>query len=455
MAGRILIVDDVATNRLLLNLLLTKSYYEVEEAENGFEALELANRNPPDLALIDLMMPGMNGYELCRRLKSNPATADVPVVIITGVGAKDGRVRALTCGADDFLTKPVREDALMARLRALLRMKAMIDELRLHQETMRGLIADSPPPMLIEPPPGATILGLTSDGNAPVLRQMIEPRLDVRLQLATNARTAFQMAAAQPPETLLMDALGFTEFSAALCAALRGRAETRLAPMLTLVAPGDHAAAAAALDAGSNDYAHWPIDPPELTARLRNQLRYKAYADNLRNSVADGLKMALSDPLTGLRNRRYLDAHLAKMIERALAQTEPLCVMAFDLDRFKAVNDRYGHAAGDAILRQFAKRLVQNTRSVDLVARTGGEEFIVAMPETSVADARVAAERVRRAVENPGFDTGEAVIAMTVSVGVASLRARGDSASRLLARADAALYASKSGGRNRVTLAAA
>jgi two-component system cell cycle response regulator len=455
MAGRILIVDDVATNRLLLNLLLSKAYYEVEEAESGHEALERARDNPPDLALVDLMMPGMNGYELCRRMKSDPILSDVPVVIITGVGAANGRVKALASGADDFLTKPVREDALFARMRSLLRMKAMIDELRLREETMRGLIVDSPPPLLIEPPPGARVLSVTSETNGRILRNIVEGALDVRMQVATSGREAFHMAAQQAPEAVLIDTIGFAEFDQNFFVAARQRQDTRSAALLTLVAGDRIDLAAAALDAGANDYVMWPLDPAELTARLRTQLRYKAFADHLRANVSDGLRMAVSDPLTGLRNRRYLDAHLARMMERALADAAPLCVLAFDLDRFKAVNDTWGHAAGDAILKQFAERLEANTRSVDLVARTGGEEFIVVMPEAPLADARIAAERVRAAVERPGFDIGERMIDMTVSVGVSALRRKGDSIERLLARADAALYASKAGGRNRVTLAAA
>jgi two-component system cell cycle response regulator len=455
MAGRVLVVDDVATNRLLLTLLLSKAFYDVDEAESGEDALILARRSPPDLALVDLRMPGMSGFELCRRMKRDPALADVPVVIITGAGAQSDRVEALEAGADDFLTKPVRDEALFARIRALMRMKAMTDELKLRDQTMRGLLLEAPPRGLIDPPAGARVIGVTSPDNGAVMRAILAERLDIDFAIARSAREAFAMAADAPPEAMLIDAAGLPEFSPAFCAALRQRPETRASGLIALVPENDALTAAACIDAGVNDYAQWPLEPSELTARLRTQLRHKAFADHLRDSVADGLRMAVTDPLTGLRNRRYLDAHLDQMIARALAQTQPLCVMAFDLDRFKAVNDTYGHAAGDAILRQFAERLSANTRSVDLVARTGGEEFVVAMPEAGLPDARIAAERVRAAVERPGFDIGDRAIDMTVSVGVAALRRRGDGAERLLARADAALYAAKAAGRNRVIFAAA
>jgi two-component system cell cycle response regulator len=455
MTGRILVVDDIATNRLLMSLLLSKAYYEVEEARNGAEALEMARRNPPDLALVDVMMPGIDGYELCRQMKADPKLADVPVVMVTALDAQSDRRAALQAGADDFLTKPVRDVALFARLRSLLRMKAMTDELRLRDETLRDLAIDPCTPTLISPPPGACVLNVTSPETGRVLEGMIEGELDVRMHTVSTAREAFAFLGESAPEAIMVDALGFRGFSSDFCTALRQRPEGRTAALLTLLDSGDVVTAAASLDAGANDYVMWPLDPFELTARLRTQLRYKAYADYLRASVKDGLRMAVTDGLTGLHNRRYLDAHLERMITRALAEREPLSVLAFDLDRFKIVNDRYGHAAGDAILREFAQRLLDNTRGVDLVTRTGGEEFIVAMPDAALEDAKIAAERVRAAVEAPSFATGREAIQMTVSVGVAQIHARGDDSASLLARADAALYAAKTSGRNRVELAAA
>ncbi len=454
MSGRILIVDDVATNRMLLSLLLSKAFYDVDEAGDGHAALEIARRNRPDVALVDVMMPGMNGYELCRAMKADPELADIPVVMVTALGAQDDRLEALAAGADDFLTKPVRELALFARLRSLLRMKAMTDELRLRDDTMRQLL-ESPPPALIMPAPGARVLSVTSDANGAMLNDILSSRLDVRIETVTTAKEAFLSAAAMPPEALLVDSVGFADFSNAFTTALRQRPETRGAALLTLVAADDLKTAADSLDAGANDYLMYPLDPAELTARLRTQLRYKAYADQLRAQVSDGLRQAVTDPLTGLRNRRYLDAHLARIAARAADDESPLCLMAFDLDRFKSINDSHGHAAGDAVLRQFAQRLLDNTRSVDLVARIGGEEFVVAMPEAPLSHARVAAERVRKAVEAPGFDIGGQSLDVTVSVGVAEFHGAGDTPEGLMERADAALYASKNNGRNRVTLAAA
>lgn len=455
MAGRILVVDDVATNRLLMGQLLGKAYYDVEEASSAEEALELARANPPDIALIDVMMPGMNGYELCRRLKADPALAGVPIVIVTTLDTQDDRREGIEAGADDFLTKPVRPVTLFARLRSLLRMKAMNDELRMRDETLRDLGGEALSPASIEPPAGAGVLGISSKETAEALRKMLVSRLDVTVEVATDAASAFRKIADRPPEAVLVDAVGFEGFSSDFIAALRQRPETRSSALLTLVDAEDFKLAASALDAGANDYVMWPIDASELTARVRTQLRYKAYSDHLKQSMRDGLRMAATDPLTGLRNRRYVDTHLPRMIENAVATRSPLSLLAFDLDRFKAVNDTFGHAAGDAILKEFSRRLLDNIRSVDLAARLGGEEFIVVMPEAALDDARLAAERVRAAIEAPGFEHKGVMIPVTVSVGVSGLRPGRDTPDTLAARADAALYIAKAAGRNRVILEAA
>jgi len=284
---------------------------------------------------------------------------------------------------------------------------------------------------------------------------MLEGRIDVKLEIVSTAAETFRAATAGEPQGILVDALGFKDFSSDFCTALRQRPETRTSALLMLVDNDDYATAAACLDAGANDYAMWPLDPSELSARLRTQLRYKAYADHLRDNMRDGLRLAVTDPLTGLRNRRYMDTHLERMIDKARASGAPLSLLAFDLDRFKQVNDTFGHAAGDSVLREFSRRLLDNTRSVDLVARLGGEEFVVVMPDAGVDAARAAAERVRGAIEATAFVENDRVIPVTVSVGVSSLRPDGDGAARLIARADAALYIAKAAGRNRVILEAA
>ena len=175
----------------------------------------------------------------------------------------------------------------------------------------------------------------------------------------------------------------------------------------------------------------------------------------MRLSVTQTIEMAVTDPLTGLHNRRYLDSHLQTLFERAMSRRRPLSLMITDIDRFKSVNDAFGHDGGDEVLREFARRLRKNVRGIDLACRFGGEEFVVVMPDTDAAVAETVAERVRAEIADKPFVIGGQSVSITVSVGVSSLKGGPDTAADLLKRADVALYEAKTSGRNKVVARAA
>jgi two-component system, cell cycle response regulator len=237
---------------------------------------------------------------------------------------------------------------------------------------------------------------------------------------------------------------------------LRARPESRQTSVMMVFPPDELGKAHLAMEMGVADYLTYPPDFAEVTARLKVQLRRKHYSDRLRSSMHDTLMMAVTDHLTGLYNRRYANNHLEALIARHQPGSHGLAAMVLDLDRFKSVNDRHGHQAGDEVLREFARRLGENMRGIDLVSRVGGEEFLVVMPDILPEDAQRVAERVRGAIENAGFElTGIATpLSVTVSIGLA-FHHPDEAGSDLIQRADAALYASKNSGRNMVTLAAA
>ncbi|TYO89672.1 PleD family two-component system response regulator [Oceanicella actignis] len=450
MSGRILVVDDVATNRMLLAARLGADYYDVTTAANGRDALEICAREAPDLVLLDVVMPELDGFEVCRRIKSDPLLHHIPVVMITALNEPEERVRGLEAGADDFLTKPVNELELNARVRNLLRMKMMIDEMRLRVETTQSLGLEAVRAELDVDVSGANVMIVAAEPDSARRRaDILRKALDVSVRIPPNDREALTMAEAAPPDAFLIDRrLPAGGDGLRLVSALRSRQSTR-ASAIVLVAPeGDAASAAKGLDLGAGDYLFEPVDAAELVARMRSQLRRKRYADELRDTLLDGLRLAVTDPLTGLFNRRYAATHLQGLIRNA--RDGELGVMMMDIDRFKQVNDTYGHAAGDAVLREFARRLKANVRGADLTARLGGEEFLVAMPDARREAVAAAAERVRAAIQEPPFDIGDREIPVTVSIGVA-MYAPGDGAESLIEAADAALYASKNGGRNRVT----
>jgi two-component system, cell cycle response regulator len=306
---RILVVDDHPDNVEILDARLSSRGYVVETATNGQEALDQVQANPPHLILCDVMMPVMDGYEVSRRIKNDPELPFIPIILVTARDSTADKVEGLEAGADDYLTKPINFPELEARVRSMLRIKRLQDEL---DEKNR------------------------------------------ELEVANK--------------------------------------------------------------------------------RLR--------------------KLSITDGLTELYNHRHCQTLLHDEFERSHRTGERIAVCMLDLDRFKAVNDTYGHPTGDVILYETAQILRSTAREIDMVGRYGGEEFIVILPDTDEEEGARFAERVRQAVEAHEYRDDATLVRMTVSCGAASFPEQGvDTPEALLKRADEALYAAKTGGRNKVVRA--
>jgi two-component system, cell cycle response regulator len=308
-SSRILVVDDHPDNVEIILARLESRGYQVETATNGQEALACVQANPPHLVLLDVMMPLMDGYEVARRIKGDPDLPFIPIILVTARDSTEDKVEGLDAGAEDYLTKPVNFPELEARVRSMLRIKRLQDEL---DEKNREL----------------------EDANR----------------------------------------------------------------------------------------------------RLK--------------------KLSITDGLTGLFNHRHMQELLREEFERSKRSSDPVGVVMLDLDRFKQVNDTYGHPTGDIILFETAEILRETAREIDMLGRYGGEEFMVILPGSDEEAAARFAERVREHVADHLFRDGATEVRMTVSSGVAALpAARAESPSALLKQADEALYRAKGGGRNRVVRA--
>lgn len=459
MQGTILIADAIATNRIALKVKLCAAYYQVVQAEDMQQALAAVQDNPPDLVICALTLPGGGAADLCEALRASADTAQLPVLAIGNGDQSIDRLAALEAGASDVLLKPLDSTLLLGRARSLIRARNAADEWEMRDETTRAL-------GLAEPAAEFTARShcvlIHSDNTTCVnWANQLCPLLDARLTLANTEEAIRATSSNKPPDAFVL--VLPTESNSAtaalrLISALRANAQTRYAGLLVVQLAPDTAQAATALDLGADDIMTDGFNTAEMVLRLHAVLRRKRMTDQLRDMVRTGLKAAVFDPLTGLHNRRYALPHLRRIAEHAFETARPFAVMVADLDHFKGINDRYGHAAGDSVLVQTAERLRNNLRGMDLVARIGGEEFLIVMPGTNFSDAESAAADICADIGNRGFVVPGTPLPVhvTISIGL-SIGPSGDdgnplSPEALMAQADRALYSAKSHGRNRVNL---
>jgi two-component system cell cycle response regulator len=456
MTGRVLVVDDILANVKLLEARLTAEYFDVLTAYSGPEALELMEVEHIDVVLLDVMMPGLDGFEVCRRIKSSPRTMHVPVVMVTALDQTTDKVQGLEAGADDFLAKPVDDIALITRVKNLARLKTLNDEMLLRMATgaeIGALVGG-----------GAAWQGTDAGGSVLLVEDQLRVAERMRAILAKShdvdiepvPQTALLRLADKLYDVVIVSLNLAAADGLRLCSQVRAIERTRHLPVIVISQPGEETRLLRALDMGVNDYVTRPVDRNELLARVRTQVKRKRHSDHLRGRIEETVELALTDALTGLQNRRYLETHLKTLVEQAKGSGRLVSLLFADVDNFKAINDSHGHAAGDNVLRELAQRFRRNVRNIDLIARVGGEEFVIVMPDTGMERALQVGERLRSAIASePMRASGATQLLVTASVGIATLDGPHDSAEGLMKRADQALYVAKRGGRNRVVADAA
>ncbi len=448
MSARVLVVDDIEANRKLLHAKLSNEYFHVITAVDGVDAIERARAEEPDVILMDVMMPRMDGVEATRELKVDPRTEHIPVVMVTALNEREERLRGLGAGADGFLTKPVNDLLLLSRVRALTKYKLVADELRKREASGRriGALDINASARASEP---ARILVV--DENERQAKRICKYLEGLHRPLSLGEATAMGIASSMV-DVLIVSLENDQLDGLRLCAYMRSEEATRDLPIIVVAEPDDSERAVRALELGASDIVIKPIDAEELNARVKTQVRKKRYLDALRSRLDQSMELAVTDQLTGLHNRRYMRMQLEQFVRRAHMGDPQVSVLIVDLDFFKRINDIYGHNAGDEVLKEFSRRLRENIRPMDLACRYGGEEFVIVMPETRPGLAYSAAERLRKKVAETPFrlKSGED-LRVTMSGGI-STSEEDEDIDHLLKRADDALYQAKSNGRNRIEL---
>ena len=420
---------------------------------NGLEALEIVEKELPDIILLDVMMPGMDGFEVCRRVKGNPATAHIPIIMVTALDQPKDRVTGLEAGADDFLTKPIQDLPLFARVRSLVRLKVLMDELRIRNSTGQafGSGADSEISADIKLDNAKALLVEDYERVAKRIIGYLDETIEqVDLDTVDDGNISTENL---EQYDLFIISLSLRDVDGLrLCSLIRSSEATRHSPILVLIDEGDNDKLIQAMEIGVTDYVTRPIDGNELLARVKSQVRHKRFADHLRGKMQKNMEMAVTDAVTSLYNRHFLDTHLDNIFSKSTEKRSKTSLLMLDIDHFKIVNDTFGHASGDEVLEEFSKRISDNMRSIDLVARYGGEEFVVVMPETDMEFALFIAERVRKQISDAPFKISgsDTPVDITVSIGVSIISDDCNTKEKLLKEADDGLYKAKETGRNKV-----
>lgn len=453
MTARVLVVDDVLHNVKLLEAKLRGEYFDVLTAVNGIDALEIIEHEQPDIILLDVMMPGMDGFEVCRHVKANPATEHIPIIMVTALDQPKDRVMGLEAGADDFLTKPIQDLPLFARVKSLVRLKVLMDELRIRNSTGKAFSDESQLENSASVKFDDAKILLVEDYDRVATRIIGYLENTVGTIDLDNVSTGSLSTEDLGEYDLFIISLSLKEVDGLrLSSSIRSNELTRHTPILVIIDEGDNNILIQAMELGVSDYVTRPIDGNELVARVKSQIRHKRFADYLRGKMKKNMELAVTDAVTNLYNRHFLDTHLDNVFSTENEKQAHVSILMLDIDHFKLVNDTYGHASGDEVLEEFSKRITGNIRSIDLAARYGGEEFVVVMPETDAEFALFIAERLRRTISDEPFviSGSEDPINIEVSIGVSIMSEDCDTKEKLLSEADKSLYKAKETGRNKV-----
>lgn len=463
MPGKILIIDGIATNRISLRVRLCSAFYDVAQAASAEEGLRIVTNFQPDIVLVSSSLPDMPAVDLCRNVRNSPATADTALIVLACTPDPKARLDLLKAGADDVMERKADPRLLLARLRSLFRSGTSREDRKLHSQAVASVGFAEPASDFLRPAHVAILAGDTATGLTWAKQLKRERPYHFTLHPLHNLPREFGQGTEPDAIIIAPCAVDEDDFGGSVLTTLGAQPGFRRCPFLILLPDTPVEPAIRMLDLGAHDVMRGPFDPHEISLRLDHLLRRKARSDQMHARLQDGLHAALVDPLTGLHNRRYAEPELDRLLKQSKDTKRGLAVMLADLDHFKRINDRYGHAAGDAVLAEIARRLRGALGPEDLIARVGGEEFLLALPGLTQSEADKIAQHLCRIVsDTPVQISGpHRTVAVTISIGLAmsvsntpSYNQRSSSqtpSASILALADQALYGAKTMGRNQVT----
>ncbi len=453
----ILVVDDDPLNVKLLEATLGAKGYRILKAYNGCEALETVDRSPPDLILLDIMMPEMDGYEVVRRLKAGSGTRNIPVVLITALEGRDEKAKGLEAGADEFLNKPVNTTELETRVLSLLRMKKYQEQLNARTQVEKDLLKKSREGIICEEDaPWSRVLVVEDNIIDAHLIAGYLSDLPLSCRIVSTGAEAIDILQNETIDLVLLDLMLPDISGIDVCRRIKENEKTMAVQVVLATTLDDLKVKIRGIEQGADDFLVKPLHPDEIKARVTALLKKKAFMDSLADRASAALQAAITDKLTGVYNRAYFKHFIDLEVKRTKRQGDKMALMMVDADNFKQFNDTYGHLAGDGALEMLGRVLKDSVRDVDVVARYGGEEFVVVLPYAGWPEGRSVSERLLEAVKDCSIrvcDDAEETARITVSIGLAVFPDNGLSSEQMISAADAALYTAKRCGKNRVCCA--
>ncbi|WP_374486373.1 diguanylate cyclase domain-containing protein [Zoogloea sp.] len=419
---RILAIDDTPTNLYTLGMALAGEF-DLQIASSGPEGLMMARESSPDLILLDVMMPGMDGFETCRRFKAEPALANTPIIFVTALSDLESELSGLLLGVADYITKPFKVELVKLRIRNILRISSLSQELKASEECLRYVMEAT----------GEGVWDWRMTDGAVHHNASWCQILGLDLSFLTHPVEAFMELIHPEDRAGVQRVLG-------ACLAGEGNyaSEHRLRHTC-----GHYVWVA---DRGRVVERATTGEPLRMVGSIANITERKRHEAEIHH-------LAYFDALTELPNRRLLIERLQQAIIRNQRSKQFGALMFLDMDRFKQLNDTHGHAKGDQLLIEVGRRLSGCIREQDTVARLGGDEFVVMLEhlagpaDDAIANARGVGYKILDTLNAP-YRLGELPYASTPSIGLTLFSGKEDSVDGILKRADAAMYAAKAAGRN-------